>query len=54
MTTYTKVEKEITIYTKTDKTGKGWFKQGWFAAWFSGDSYQKVEKILSNYTKIDK
>ena len=57
MATYTKIEKETATYTKTDKTdktGKGWFKQGWFTAWFSGETYRKVKKILSNYTKIDK
>ena len=51
---YTKIEKETSEYTKVDKADKGWFKQGWFTAWFSGEIYRKVAKVLSNYTKINK
>ena len=54
MSTYTKVEKEISTYTKTDKVDKGWFRQGWFTGWFSGEIYHKIAKVLSTYSKVDK
>ena len=54
MATYSKVEKEIATYTKVDRADKGWFKQGWFTAWFSGEIYRKVEKEIATYTKINK
>ncbi len=54
MATYIKTEKTVSTYTKTDKSDKGWFKQGWFLSWFAGEIYRKVEKTLSNYSKVDK
>lgn len=56
MATYTKVEKEISTYTKVDKsnTEKGWFKHGWFTNWLKDNMYRKVEKEISTYTKIEK
>lgn len=56
MSDYTKVEKETSNYTKTDKSkGKGWFKLGWFLDWFQETFlYHKVEKETSSYSKVDK
>jgi len=56
MATYTKINKDISTYTKIDKaaTEKGWFKQGWFSNWLKGIMYRKVEKEISTYTKIEK
>ena len=51
---YTKIDKEISTYTKVDKNDKGWFKQGWFTAWFTNEIYRKVAKVISTYTKINK
>ena len=57
MSTYTKVEKDTSTYTKSTKadTENGWFITGWFSFgdWFSG-LYTKIEKEISAYTKINK
>ena len=57
MSDYTRVDKNVSTYTKVDKkdTEQGWFKQGWFLDWLSSwGIYRKVEKVLSNYTKADR
>ena len=54
MAIYTKVDKEVSTYTKTDKSNEGWFERGWFSDWFSREIYRRVIKVLSNYTKINK
>ena len=57
MSTYTKVGKDTSTYTKSTKadTENGWFITGWFSFgdWFSG-LYTKIEKEISAYTKINK
>lgn len=56
MTTYTKINKETSTYTKRDKKDieRGWFRGGWFTqSWFAG-AYVKVIKDLSTYSKIEK
>lgn len=56
MSEYTKIEKETSNYTKSDKKGteKGWFILGWFLDWFSKlGIYQKIEKSISTYTKVE-
>lgn len=53
MATYTKITKDTSTYTKTDKADTGWFRQGWFSNWFGG-LYRKVSKSLSTYTKVNK
>jgi len=57
MATYSKVEKDVSTYTKVDKTEpKGQFKSPWFFSWFKDvvDFYHKVEKGTSTYTKVNK
>lgn len=61
MATYTKINKEISTYTKVNKGGGigiGHFAHPWFYDWFSGklisDLWTKVVKEISTYTKIEK
>lgn len=57
MATYTKTNKVVSTYTKTDKSlDQGQFKSPWFYSWFKSveDYYHKVSKLLATYTKISR
>ena len=54
MAIYTKTDKEISTYTKIDKTDIGWLVDGWLIYGWLLELYTKINKEIATYTKIEK